>query len=303
LESQRYLFLRISVTPLQIIKPFFGDQYFWASRVTDLGVGMGIRKLDADVLAGALTKITTDERMMARAKLIGEKISAEDGVTTAIAHIHRNVDYFKSRLSDRSDSDAPSGGFSPTCTLVWFVCKIITYAVEPKLSAVWRQSGDATGDKSASRSRQETTATATPIAKSLSGSSQDGTWTSKLAQLKQRASSQISSLLLSTGRASASDSDTPAPPTAQVAPIEAPLSPPYHDDSEIQTTTHNRKSFQRHRAYQSDVSPIFKQPESRTQRVLSKVGTLLPGSANRRNSADESISSGSSSSSNNNDVQ
>jgi hypothetical protein len=92
-----------------VIKPFFGDQYFWANRVTELGVGVGIRRLEVDALAAALTRITTDERMLARANIIGEKIRAEDGVGTAIAHIHRNVEYHRSR----SDSDTNTAPISP----------------------------------------------------------------------------------------------------------------------------------------------------------------------------------------------
>jgi len=58
------------------IRPFFGDQFFNAKRVEALGVGSSIRKMTVDALADALILATTDEKQIARAKLIGEKIRA-----------------------------------------------------------------------------------------------------------------------------------------------------------------------------------------------------------------------------------
>lgn len=57
-----------------IIRPFFGDQFFWADRVEALGVGSGVRKLTADTLREALLLATTDHKQIDRAKLIGEQI-------------------------------------------------------------------------------------------------------------------------------------------------------------------------------------------------------------------------------------
>lgn len=57
-----------------IIKPFFGDQFFWADRVEALGVGSGVRKLTVDSLADALRIATTDHKQIARAKSLGEQI-------------------------------------------------------------------------------------------------------------------------------------------------------------------------------------------------------------------------------------
>lgn len=57
-----------------IIRPFFGDQFFWADRVEALGVGTGVRKLTVDNLAEALVAATTDEKQITRAKVIGEAI-------------------------------------------------------------------------------------------------------------------------------------------------------------------------------------------------------------------------------------
>lgn len=57
-----------------IIKPFFGDQFFWGDRVEALGVGSCVRKLTVDSLSDALIQATTDVKQIAKAKLVGEKI-------------------------------------------------------------------------------------------------------------------------------------------------------------------------------------------------------------------------------------
>lgn len=57
-----------------IIKPFFGDQAFWAERVESLGVGSAIRKLTSEHLSDALKEATTNERQIAKARVVGEEI-------------------------------------------------------------------------------------------------------------------------------------------------------------------------------------------------------------------------------------
>lgn len=68
--------LRRSAGIPTIIKPFFGDQFFWADRVEALGVGSGVRKLTVDSLKEALIAATTDHKQIDRAKLLGEQIRA-----------------------------------------------------------------------------------------------------------------------------------------------------------------------------------------------------------------------------------
>ncbi|KAJ3192425.1 Sterol 3-beta-glucosyltransferase [Irineochytrium annulatum] len=43
------------------IRPYFGDQFFWAERVEAMGVGCAVRKLTAEKLSAALVALTTDE--------------------------------------------------------------------------------------------------------------------------------------------------------------------------------------------------------------------------------------------------
>ncbi|KAG5653494.1 hypothetical protein H0H81_012703 [Sphagnurus paluster] len=79
-----------------IIRPFFGDQLFWADRVEALGVGSGVRKLTVSALTDALISATTDIKQIDRAKLLGEQIRSENGVTTAIECIYRELEYARS---------------------------------------------------------------------------------------------------------------------------------------------------------------------------------------------------------------
>ncbi|KAJ7356944.1 glycosyltransferase family 1 protein [Mycena albidolilacea] len=101
-----------------IIRPFFGDQFFWADRVEALGVGSGVRKLTVDTLTDALVSATTDIKQIDRAQLIGEEIRAEDGVATAIESIYRDMDYARSLIkrvvldSDDDDDDELDGEHS-----------------------------------------------------------------------------------------------------------------------------------------------------------------------------------------------
>lgn len=74
-----------------LIKPWFGDQHFWALRVTKLGVGAKVSSLRSDDVADALIKATTSRVMLEKASRIGDKIRAESGVETAVQAIHYNI--------------------------------------------------------------------------------------------------------------------------------------------------------------------------------------------------------------------
>ena len=100
-----------------IVKPFFGDQFFWADRVEALGIGSAVRKLTVQSMADALVAATTDQKQIQRAKEIGEQIRAvslysavcppdtdgfhylqENGVATAIEAIYRDLEYARSLI-------------------------------------------------------------------------------------------------------------------------------------------------------------------------------------------------------------
>ncbi len=57
-----------------IVRPFFGDQFFYGTRVEDLGVGIYVRKTNATVLGRALWEATKSQRMINKAKVLGEQI-------------------------------------------------------------------------------------------------------------------------------------------------------------------------------------------------------------------------------------
>lgn len=57
-----------------IIKPFFGDQFFFGGRVEDLGVGICLKKFNVSVFARALWEATHSERMVIKARVLGEQI-------------------------------------------------------------------------------------------------------------------------------------------------------------------------------------------------------------------------------------
>ena len=110
-----------------ICKPFFGDQFFFGSRVEDLGVGICLKKVNVSLLSRALWEAVNSERMIVKARAIGEKIrkvrttsrpflfydvedrpanikaKQETGVQTAIRAIYRDIDYAKSLVKARAE--------------------------------------------------------------------------------------------------------------------------------------------------------------------------------------------------------
>lgn len=92
-----------------IIKPFFGDQYFFGTRVEDLGVGLCIRKITVNNLGKALWLATHDDRMRTKARMLGEQIRQEDGVQTAINAIYRDLEYARSLIKKQEVPIAGGG--------------------------------------------------------------------------------------------------------------------------------------------------------------------------------------------------
>ncbi|KAM0704247.1 hypothetical protein Q7P35_008480 [Cladosporium inversicolor] len=78
-----------------IIKPFFGDQFFFSTRVEDIGVGLRVKYITPNTLGKALWIATHDDRIRTKAKLLGERIRAENGVQTAINALYRDMEYAK----------------------------------------------------------------------------------------------------------------------------------------------------------------------------------------------------------------
>ena len=98
-----------------IIRPFFGDQFFFGTRVEDLGVGICLKKWGANSFARALWEATHSERMIVKARVLGEQIrkvcpslppqienltgwltrplKQENGVDSAVQCIYRDLEY------------------------------------------------------------------------------------------------------------------------------------------------------------------------------------------------------------------
>ncbi|RAL10336.1 UDP-glucose:sterol glycosyltransferase [Aspergillus homomorphus CBS 101889] len=95
-----------------IVKPFFGDQFFFGTRVEDLGVGICMKRLNVALFSRALWEATHAERMIVKARELGKQIRSEDGVNTAIQAIYRDLEYAKTLARQRSI--VSSTPFSPT---------------------------------------------------------------------------------------------------------------------------------------------------------------------------------------------
>lgn len=77
-----------------IITPLAVDQFFWAERLSVLGVApppIPQRSLTAGKLAKALQQVIADAAMQGRARALGEAIRQEDGVGAALAVIQAQV--------------------------------------------------------------------------------------------------------------------------------------------------------------------------------------------------------------------
>ncbi|KAG6008274.1 Sterol 3-beta-glucosyltransferase [Claviceps maximensis] len=81
-----------------IIRPFFGDQFFFASRVEDLGVGVSLKRWGSKSFGRALWQATRNERMIIKARVLGDQIRKDKGVDTAIQNIYRDLEYATSLI-------------------------------------------------------------------------------------------------------------------------------------------------------------------------------------------------------------
>jgi sterol 3beta-glucosyltransferase len=76
-----------------IAVPFFADQFFWAARVEDLGIGRPLDRssLDAASLANALVAVANDAGVRDRARELGQRVRAEEGTENAVDFVLRNI--------------------------------------------------------------------------------------------------------------------------------------------------------------------------------------------------------------------
>ncbi|KAK8044077.1 glycosyltransferase family 28 domain-containing protein [Apiospora rasikravindrae] len=99
-----------------IVRPFFGDQFFYGLRVEHLGVGICMKKWGAISFAKALWKATHDDRMISKAKVLGQSIQQENGVENAIQFIYSKLEYARSISTEKSKMRKPvaSSATGPT---------------------------------------------------------------------------------------------------------------------------------------------------------------------------------------------
>lgn len=91
-----------------IIKPFFGDQFFYAGRVEDLGAGIFLKKLNVKEFSKALIEATTSHKMMSKAQVIGKQIRSENGVNKAIETIYLEMRYARSLIKPAPTKEGKS---------------------------------------------------------------------------------------------------------------------------------------------------------------------------------------------------
>lgn len=91
-----------------IIKPFFGDQFFYALRVEDIGAGIALKQLNTSSLAAALKEVSTNKRIQDKACSIKKQIANEDGVKTAINCLYGELVYARSLVLSKSKKASAS---------------------------------------------------------------------------------------------------------------------------------------------------------------------------------------------------
>ncbi|CAO1626329.1 unnamed protein product [Sympodiomycopsis kandeliae] len=92
-----------------LIKPWFGDQFFWSGRVQKLGAGLKVNSLDIDEIAEALSTAAADRIMVEKAADVGARIRAEDGVENAISFLNSRLSSAKRKYHPlKSKKDAQS---------------------------------------------------------------------------------------------------------------------------------------------------------------------------------------------------
>jgi vancomycin aglycone glucosyltransferase len=76
----------------QVVVPHLLDQFYWAARVTDLGLGVALpprRRLTADALAGALAALRDNDLVSERAAEMGSRLRDAMRGRDVAAHVLR----------------------------------------------------------------------------------------------------------------------------------------------------------------------------------------------------------------------
>ena len=87
-----------------IIKPFFGDQFFFAQRIEDLDVGIWLKKVNTSVFSRALWEVTNNERYIGRAKRLGQRIRKVSRLLHLHHHLHLHLPFSEVGFPNMFDS-------------------------------------------------------------------------------------------------------------------------------------------------------------------------------------------------------
>jgi sterol 3beta-glucosyltransferase len=77
-----------------VITPFFGDQFYWGQRISDLGCGpepISQRNLSTTALTNAMDRAINDPKLQMRTVELGKRVAEEDGVTNAVKLFHEHL--------------------------------------------------------------------------------------------------------------------------------------------------------------------------------------------------------------------
>lgn len=88
-----------------VIKPFFGDQFFYALRIEEIGMGVAIKNLNAKSLAKALVTVTSDIRIIEKAEKVSEQVKHEMGVSTAVETIYSELEYARNLILAKREAN------------------------------------------------------------------------------------------------------------------------------------------------------------------------------------------------------
>ncbi|KAF2000541.1 glycosyltransferase family 1 protein [Amniculicola lignicola CBS 123094] len=101
-----------------IIRPFFGDQFFSATRVEALGVGRRVKEVTVNKMGQAIWEATNSQRMIIKAKALGQRIRKENGPQIAVQTIYREIDRARTLIKKREKRDEDSEEFEEDWTMI-----------------------------------------------------------------------------------------------------------------------------------------------------------------------------------------
>lgn len=70
----------------QVVMPFLGDQYFWARRIHEIGIGVQLQAIRSDTFSGAVLEA---ESLAPQADILAQAAAQDDGIAAAVDRIER----------------------------------------------------------------------------------------------------------------------------------------------------------------------------------------------------------------------